>query len=82
MKIVIENLESNVGINFLTFGGEWITCVDSFDNVNDALSYVNFQINDAQQYLAASIYSANTGELFVTCYADDCDDVIGYDVDE
>lgn len=70
MKIDIINEARSVAVAFTGFDGEEYGAPYRFVSVNDALAYVEEQIDERQQYAAACIYDANTGEAYVYCCAD------------
>lgn len=70
MKIDIINEARSVAVAFTGFDGEEYGAPYRFVSVNDALAYVEEQIDKRQQYAAACIYDANTGEAYVYCCAD------------
>lgn len=71
MKIHIENYATSFGITFHSGDSEYD--VENFGSLDDALAYAQEEIEVRQQATFASIWDANTGELYVTCWWEDED---------
>lgn len=88
MKIHIENYATSFSITFHSEENGMYD-VENFGSLDDALAYAEEEIDVRCQATFASIWDANTGELYATCWAeaveeeDNCpDEDWGYNEDE
>ena len=77
MRVHIENYATSFSITFHSDENEYE--VENFGSLDAALAYAEEEIDVRQQATFASIWDANTGELYVTCSSDSeednyCDD--------
>ena len=73
MKIEILNDATPIAVAFIGFDEEDYAAPYNFASINDALAYVEEQIDERQQYAGACIYHAETGEAYVICEADEAE---------
>ena len=69
MKIHIEHFATSYSITFHSGDNEYD--VENFGSLDDALAYAQEEIDTRCQATFASIWDANTGELYATCWGDD-----------
>lgn len=69
MKIHVENYATSFGITFHSGDNEYE--VENFGSLDDAIAYAQEEIDVRQQATFASIWDANTGELYATCWWND-----------
>lgn len=68
MRIHIEHNATSYSITF--HSGDTQYDVESFASLDDALAYAEEEIDVRQQATFASIWDANTGEFYASCFAD------------
>lgn len=69
MKIHIEHFATSYSITFHSDDTQYD--VENFGSLDDALAYAEEEIDVRCQATFASIWDANTGELYATCSWDD-----------
>ena len=70
MKITLYNYARSFLVTFHTDGDAY-DAPNYFSNINEALAYVEQEIDKEAKALTAHIMDAETGELYVTCSWDD-----------
>lgn len=70
MKITFETL-AHCMVVFENWNGKTYGPNASFENLEDAFEYAKEEIEDRQQALRATIFDSETGEVYLTCEADD-----------
>lgn len=68
MRIHIEHNATSYSITF--HSGDTQYDVESFASLDEALAYAEEEIDVRQQATFASIWDANTGEFYASCFAD------------
>lgn len=80
MRIHIENYATSFGITFHSNGKVYNS--EYHSSLDEALEYAYQEIEKEGKADFASIWDANTGELYATCSSDDSDEDSFLDYDE
>lgn len=73
MRIHVYNYATSFGVTLRSENNDY-DAPYYFSTIDDAIAYAEEEIDVRLQAIGASIYDANTGELYMECYKEDPED--------